>query len=444
MSELELLRNIVSLIDLGPPFMMNDHDNYMSRGFSPLTRQGYGLKREARTDIFRLAKSFFEASAGFKRAVTYHEFCSYLTGKIVQENFAKKPDEIGNTELEKLKSDMNEWVVQEKTPRQVFIPCIINEYLAASFSVGPITFDFIDNFKPPSCTPDFDPFPDIVSRMRNETALWMTTVSLPGCSDTHGYELANLCVDLALTGLQLVIPVGWSRNMCRMDSKRIANTEILSSYANGEVALRRSTKNAGFFLGTGSMEDFIAKSPRMLPSTGNRIQTYLNGNSLVPKLELAWCDAAYWFHEGLAEPIDSIATCKLETALEVLLRGTNRKTVSDLLKRAIRFAFEIKEDEHIFSNPIVIAEDFIEDTVEIRSRILHGTLSTLDTETSEIRFQLEKFVGIILQVYTLELDNYILQPNPKDGLKSFFEWSEKQRKDNPNSRFTTGWGDETA
>ena len=127
MSELTLLRNIVGHIVVGPPFMMSDHENYMSRGFSPLTRQGYGLKREAHADIFRLAKSMFESLAGSKRAVTYQEFCSYLTGKIVQENFTKKPQEIGNAELQKLKSDMDEWVTQEKSPRQVFVPCILNE-----------------------------------------------------------------------------------------------------------------------------------------------------------------------------------------------------------------------------------------------------------------------------------------------------------------------------
>jgi hypothetical protein len=444
MSELELLRSIVGHIVVGPPFIMSDHENFMSRGFNQLTKQGYGLRREARTDLFRLGKCWFESSASFKRTVTYKEFCSYLTGRILQENLTKKPQEIGNTELQNLKTAMNEWVVGEKIPRQVFIPCILNTYAAATFSVGPVRFDFIDNFKPPASTPDFDPFPDIMVRMRHELALWMATVSLPGCSDSYGYELANLCVDLAISGLQLVIPLHHSKFMCRMDSKRSANTEILATRANGNIGLSRSTKNMGLLLSPGDMEEYIAGSPRMLPSCGNRIRAYLSGSDVALKLEMAWCDAAYWFHEGIAEPIDSIATCKLETALEALLRGVSEKNIRPLLKRTMRFAFEIGENEHIFTNPIIIAKDFVEEVVEIRSRILHGTLSTLDTETADMRFLLEKFVGIILQVYTLELDKYVQYPNSEDNLSSFFEWSEAQRRENPNSRFSTGWTGEAA
>lgn len=445
MNNFILLRNIISHVEIGGPSIMGDHENYMSRGFNPLTRQGYGLARAAGTDLHRLAQNLFAAIPGVKRQIAYNELVSFLAGHILHAYNTKKDEPINASDLANIERTIITWLKDNCSARQVFVPCLISIYPAASFSVGPVKFDFIDNFtKPAETTSDFNPFPDILDRMRVEEALWMATVNLPPCSDNYGYELAELCVDLALTGLQLVVPTHYSRSICRMFSKRTANATVHTTVANGALGQRRSTEHAGFLLGPGSLEEFINASPRMLPSTGERIRVYLGEGTAVPVLEMAWCDASYWYHEGLAEPVDSIATVKLETALEVLLRATSTKAARPMLKRAIRFTFEIDEDEDIFKNPIVLAKDFVEKIIEIRSRVLHGDLSTLDTETSSIRAQLEKFVGIMLQVYTLELDNYILQPDRVDDVGTFFAWSERHRESNSNSRFSTGWKGKTA
>ena len=61
--------------------------------------------------------------------------------------------------------------------------------------------------------------------------------------------------------------------------------------------------------------------PRLVfTAVGNVVRSFASGSFRLPVLERAWCDAAYWLHQALAESIDAIAIAKLETSLEVLLR----------------------------------------------------------------------------------------------------------------------------
>jgi hypothetical protein len=438
MSDLVLLRNIVSHLTVGPHVQMNDHESYMSRGFSPLTNVAYGLARAAWSDLHKLTKSFFTIIPGVKRKISYDELALFLSSHITSTYYIKKDVILQAEDIANVEQAIISWLEQTCSARQVYVPCLINTSPARSFAIGPVIFDHLDNFtKPAAATPEFDPFPEIYNRMRDEDCLWMATISLPPCSDAYGYKLADLCVDIALTGFQLVIPLHYSKSVCRMHSKRMSNATIHTTVANGALGQNHSTAHAGFWLGSGSIEEFITHNPKLLGSVGERLEVYTTNATAVPELEMAWCDAAYWFHEGVAEPVDSIATCKLETALEVLLRGTNGSNAREVFKLATRFAFEIDDDEEIFKSPAVIAKDFIDQIWNVRSRILHGTLSTLDTEAAGIRAQLEKFVGIMLQVYTLELSNYIRQPKRHDDIKSFFAWSEVHRTSNPSSRFAT-------
>jgi hypothetical protein len=69
------------------------------------------------------------------------------------------------------------------------------------------------------------------------------------------------------------------------------------------------------------------------------VRSFTSGTFRLPLLEQAWCDAAYWLHEALAEQIDAIAIAKLETALEVLLRAENNSGSNQRLLAILKTFF---------------------------------------------------------------------------------------------------------
>jgi hypothetical protein len=87
---------------------------------------------------------------------------------------------------------------------------------------------------------------------------------------------------------------------------------------------------------------------------------------------------AYWFHEALAEPIDSIAIAKLETALEVLLRSESSKGSTSRVLTILYCFFGLQPDDPVAPNASLTAKQFAANLVRDRSRILHGTWSTLN------------------------------------------------------------------
>ena len=56
--------------------------------------------------------------------------------------------------------------------------------------------------------------------------------------------------------------------------------------------------------------ELMSKEVDVTRSVGRRIDAYVHGGSKLPNLEQAWCDAAYWFHEGLAETLEFHCRCQ--------------------------------------------------------------------------------------------------------------------------------------
>ena len=74
---------------------------------------------------------------------------------------------------------------------------------------------------------------------------------------------------------------------------------------------------------------------------------YLSGKMSLPKIEQAWCDAAFYFHEGIAEPLDTIAVSKLETAIKMLLVTESSRGSKAILLQAMKTFFGLYETQPI-------------------------------------------------------------------------------------------------
>ena len=70
--------------------------------------------------------------------------------------------------------------------------------------------------------------------MQANVALWLATLDVDGCIDSRARELGDLGVDIALAGLQLVIPRADSERMARMTARTLPPVRQMVAVLNGQ------------------------------------------------------------------------------------------------------------------------------------------------------------------------------------------------------------------
>jgi len=72
------------------------------------------------------------------------------------------------------------------------------------------------------------------------------------------------------------------------------------------------------------------------------------------------------------------------------------------------------------------AKQFARSVVGDRSRILHGTWSTLNSRLAFNRSGLENFVIAVIRRAALELEDYALTASPEDNIDDFLAWVKRR------------------
>lgn len=196
----------------------------------------------------------------------------------------------------------------------------------------------------------------------------------------------------------------------------------------GQRLLQRKlvAERARLAIGTGTLADILQKTKPVTTAVGNVVRSFTSGSYRLPNLERAWCDAAYWLHEALAEPIDSIAIAKLETALEVLLRSESSKGSTGRVLTILQCFFGLQPEDPVAPNSALSAKQFAANLVRDRSRILHGTWSTLNARLGRSRTGMEGFTTTVLRRAVIELEAYSHEAAPADDIDALLEWLEQR------------------
>ena len=215
---------------------------------------------------------------------------------------------------------------------------------------------------------------------------------------------------------------------CLRGRSTLPDVTTAISESDGQLNISNTFDEPGQALGDGALDHYLRNGAALLSSVGRRAQAYLAGQSHLPKLNLAWCDAAYWFHEGLAEPLETIAVPKLETAIEVLFRSENSRGSERRMLAAIRGFYDLGPNQAINPTSPITVRQFVKGFVRDRSRILHGTWSTLMRSLRDTRPNLTWFVRGLLASYTLELEAYDSTSNTVDSIEGFLDWVQSQRQ----------------
>ena len=348
------------------------------------------------------------------------------------------PVAIGDADARRLVDHFDEWFKRLARPRRVFVPCVLTPWAAPRFNIGPVTFVYLDEITKGEFYPGETP-PDVLAKynfdtllqlMRETHAHWLARVEVEGCEQQRAEEIGELAVDLAIVTLQLAAPNLDTRSMSRLDSRRGSADKRVFSEANGYYNGSWTRKEPGLAIGTGTLADILQKTKPLITAVGNVVRSFSIGVYRLPNLERAWCDGAYWLHEALAEPIDSIAIAKLETALEVLLRAESARGSTARVLAILQCFFGLQPDDPVAPGSTLTAKQFAANLVRDRSRILHGTWSTLNARLDRSRTGMEGFVTTVIRRAVIELETYSHEPAPVDDIDAFIAWL-KQRPSLP-------------
>lgn len=388
----------------------------------------------------KLSESIIGHLPAMERGTIFSNFQTELFEFLAATYIGLDPASIGAAEVSAVHDHFAAWFAKLATPLRIFIPCAISPWPAPRFSVGPAVFIFIEDVVRSEFYPRGDPsdivwrdgFDRMLQLMRDTHANWLACIPVEGCEHRRAEEIGALAVDLAIVSLQLAAPDLDTRTMARLDARRGAAQKQTLSEAHGYYNSGWERMEPGSSIGTGTLADILRITEPLITAVGNCVKSFATGIFRLPNLERAWCDAAYWLHEALAEPVDSIAVAKLETSLEVLLRAENTRGSERRMRMILETFYSLKPDDPVTKGATTTAEQFAHSVVSDRSQILHGTWSTLNSRLASDRNGLENFVIAVIRRAALELEDYSLTPSPQDNTDGFLTWVKRREASRRN------------
>jgi hypothetical protein len=399
-----------------------------------------GVRRDGVAAALKLARSMGSDDALYRRGVRYRTLTEAILRASMENFTGRSPDSIVAADLAALKAAVAAWFSQNVVPRCYVVPCALMPDLggfahARPFTIGPVAFSHISDHlaarnltNPEERMLEEIQYRPLLQAMNERQATWIAEVEIDGCEETKASEIADLAVDIAIVGIQLVIPSSYSRTMARITGRTsppfVGNVYRIGSLTHGGMDWRRQP---GRGLSGGAFDELMSKQIDITRSVGQRVTAYVQGGSKLPNLQQAWSDAAYWFHEGLAETLDSVAVAKLETAIEVLFGAESASKSEKRLSEALHAFFGVNETDPLAMDPSVTIKQYVKSIVGPRSRFLHGTWSTLTENAEAVRADAEALSFDLLRRATLALDRYTASSTPIDDTTAFLDWINADR-----------------
>jgi hypothetical protein len=431
--EIGLLRTLATHLERRPrPFERLTQELLRREGLGHVREKAGGIisiRMPGHHAFTELTDCLLDRLPAMERGAIYADIQTELFN-FIEDYVGREPSTVGSKDAEVLVAHFEKWFADKTPPRRVFVPCVISRTPAPRFEIGPVTFEFIDRVT----TSDFHPrgggdaaldrrgFDDLVRWMRERDADWLARVSVDCCEQKRAEEIAELAVDLVIVALQLAAPYLDTRTMAR----RGTSQKRTLSEADGYHSAGWTRKEPGMAIGGGTLPDILQKAAPIFTAVGNVVRSFASGSFRLPVLERAWCDAAYWLHQALAESIDTIAIAKLETALEVLLRAESSRGSEQRMLEILSAFFDLGPDDPIAPGSPLSARQFARNVVRDRSRILHGTWSTLNARGID-RSGMEGFVVTVLRTAVIELEAYAHSAGPADDIDEFLSWVRQQK-----------------
>ena len=438
-NEVGLLRRTINNLVLKKFSGVIDEDVLQNLGLArgKITPTGFvGLLHDGVGPFSSLAESMFSQHPNVQRGTTLDSYQIQLLNILISDYLDREAASIDSGDVERIELGLLSWFSIEAGSRTVFIPCVISPSRSSCFSIGPVSFLYREDVQKSKYYPDaknlgqftnFE-FESLLEMMRSNSASWLAVVDIIGCDNKRSLDIANLAVDISLVALQVAAPYMDTRSMSRLADRRGPSTEMTLMLANGHYSAGRTNKEAGLSIGEGYLAEILKTTAQTVTAVGNCVKSFVTGSFRLSHLEQAWCDAAYWLHQGLAEPLDSIAVTKLETSLEVLLSAGSTKNAKPSIIMAVGAFLGLGSGDTIVKSTGATVKMLARDISRDRSRVLHGDWSTLNVRLASSRKILEEISIIFIRESAVELDLYAREINAEDSAEEFLKWVKARRE----------------
>ena len=161
----------------------------------------------------------------------------------------------------------------------------------------------------------------------------------------------------------------------------------------------------GRFLTVEDAAGFVIAARERFETIGGALNTFLSTNPTGPKrvLEEALCQSLIWFGEACNGTLDFAAIVKFVAALDTLAKGRRVVGICEL----VQCRYPVPGINAPFLNDGTTAKQLVEQIYETgRSRIVHGTRSSLIDDLDKLRARAELLATIVLRACIFWLGTY--------------------------------------
>lgn len=258
---------------------------------------------------------------------------------------------------------------------------------------------------------------------------WVADVTVKGCDDEISAERAVQAVNAAVDFLHLLFGHYHSRRMIvggpGLDADisgtlRIRDGKTLVTHSVGVISA------VGFEEGWAEMLEEL-ESRTLVTSAGRAIEP-LTDPAIVRPLGQRFVDAASWHGQAVRETSPAAAIVKAVSALERLVTvkkaASATKTTQMVCDRSAALSYDPGADEDFAR-----IRKRMDSIYDLRSRLVHGTLSPFDPEVRRSRIEVLEAVehallnGLVLFNQDGLLDKPLTQNELDGGMTSLVKWA---------------------
>lgn len=409
--------------------------------YFPYKQELSGFTAAGRAEVSALAKSVRAASSTQARSVSHAVLTKALDTMLITAFRDRFDAPLDAAEQQTLDDKLAAWFDSHAVVRTHYIPCIISPYADERFSIGPVRFHHLSDFP----AADFGMTVDEVNTLDEIGDLygltylkrfiverhsdWVAVVGIADHEPSRALTTADLSADVALAIVQLATPFEHYRGIARATARSAPAWRpniVRTSDGGGSGGI--TNLQPGRSVAPEGLGVILKANGAFVASMGARLTGYVEGTSALPVLDETWCNAAYWYHEAAAEPLDTIAIAKLETAIEVLFRSESSSRSTSRLVTALEVFFGLAKDD-MLPNGTMTAGEFAATIVTARSRVLHGTWQTLTSDLPEGKggkpvslAVTEQLTRSLLIKTSVAIDLYAASSTLDDSVKGLLAW----------------------
>ena len=469
-----LKRADLSAPEHGPHDAVSLSDAIANAGISdvsvdPVTGIGIGFTPDGRGAVIELATALRLARGTSGYTLQNATLAKFIADTIKTLWSTRDASTLTDGDFEELENAIADWFASHDVVRQHVVPCTVFATPVGPFTIGPVTFYHArelptemfgmkaDEFWPPAPPPWKRRLDAIWAAIRNRevktpkpggwqlghllefaaarNAPYLAIVEVSGRAPKESTVVAEMATDIALSAIQLVCPGQDLRVLSRATARTAPIYPVRTSRIGSDpLSTELSNRQPGLARPPELVRAHLDATRPLLDRMERRLTAYVGAEEAFAKLNEAWCNAAYWYHEALAEPLDTVAVAKLETAIEVLMRAESTKGSKRRLLEGFNAFFGLSADDPIAGSTTTV-KDVVTAITTARSRILHGTWPTLHTDlptakgTPPIAFgTVEELARLLLLLFAQHLDAYAEDGRSTDDTTAFLEWVKRTRR----------------